>query len=318
LLRGDTPATQGVSIALDEDVQLSRGPVGLAVTAASDVIDFPYCLLEVASDRGEVSGAWLEELRSHAALRGVPGFSIGAHAVAALHKEQVPELPHWYQHLTNVESSAPPEAWGLMLEWRAAVREKKDAPDAGADGAAAAAALADEAARLKSPQVVSAPTPAGPKKKEKEAPPKAPPKQTEQEAFENQEVAPKNFLASERTMLEWMHTVIALAFLGIGLWRVSLESGNPRPVAFGLINAYSKTTIVLGCHSLLLVALAVGFAWYAVLKHAKRLRALFLNEHTEGIFNARGGPLIFAFAVGAALVIHVSVQIIPLFAASAG
>eukprot|EP00443_Scrippsiella_acuminata_P015788 CAMPEP_0115344902 /NCGR_PEP_ID=MMETSP0270-20121206/93536_1 /TAXON_ID=71861 /ORGANISM="Scrippsiella trochoidea, Strain CCMP3099" /LENGTH=455 /DNA_ID=CAMNT_0002766671 /DNA_START=66 /DNA_END=1431 /DNA_ORIENTATION=+ len=67
LLRGDTPATEGVSIALDEDVQFS---------------DFPYCLLEVASGEG-ASGPWLEELWSYAALRTVQGFSVGAHAVAS-------------------------------------------------------------------------------------------------------------------------------------------------------------------------------------------------------------------------------------------
>eukprot|EP00443_Scrippsiella_acuminata_P112225 CAMPEP_0115746574 /NCGR_PEP_ID=MMETSP0272-20121206/92710_1 /TAXON_ID=71861 /ORGANISM="Scrippsiella trochoidea, Strain CCMP3099" /LENGTH=727 /DNA_ID=CAMNT_0003191525 /DNA_START=62 /DNA_END=2248 /DNA_ORIENTATION=+ len=267
LLRGDTPATEGVSIALDEDVQFSR---------------FPYCLLEVASGEG-ASGPWLEELWSYAALRTVQGFSVG-------------------EHLHTMESSAPPEAWGLMLEWRAAVNEEaQEGADAGSTAASKVVALAPPATQPKgaAPVVHTAGEPAPP-------------------AGVSVPLEPKNFMASERTMLEWIHTVIALAFLGIGLWKYSLslkgEDAVPRPMAMGLLNAATFSSLVLGCYSLVLVAIAVCFAWYAVLSHNARLSALFANKHTEGVFNRRLGPD-FAGAIGVALFSHLVVQVVPLWLA---
>mmetsp|Transcript_108809 Transcript_108809/g.347311 ORF Transcript_108809/g.347311 Transcript_108809/m.347311 type:complete len:755 (+) Transcript_108809:103-2367(+) len=298
LLRGDTPATEGVAIALDEDVQFTVKPLeSSAATAPSDAIDFPYCLLEVASDRDDgASAQWLEELWSYASVRTVQGFSVGAHAVASLHKEQVPELPHWYEHLLATESSAPPEAWGLMLEWRAAINEdtgEQLPPDVAATVSLKAAPLAP--APGPAPAIRSAGEPAP----------------GTQAAMI---MEPKNCLASERTMLEWVHTVLALAFLGIGLWKYSLslrdDAGMPNYVAFGLLNAATNSSLLVGAYSLVLVAIALGFVWYAVLSHTSRLSAMFAGKITESIFNSRKGPIVFVVTIGAALFAQWIVQVV--------
>merc|ERR1712137_430318 len=173
------------------------------------------------------------------------------------------------------------------MGWRAAVREKKDASDA--------------------PQKEILVIGAKPQKAKIAG-----------IAGADQEVAPKNFLASERTMLEWMHTVVALAFLGIGLWRVSLtNNGVHKPVAGGLLNGASSSATMLGIYSLVLIATALGFAWYAVLSHTKRLKALFQgpNAHTEHMFNTRKAPIAFACTIGVALSSHLAVQIVPMWLA---
>eukprot|EP00913_Durusdinium_trenchii_P027360 g25667.t1 len=96
---------------MDEEVQFARAPGG----QVSDAMDFAYCMLEVSGEN--LSDAkWLEELRGDAALREAPGFNVGVQAIAALHKDLVPSLPHWY----DVEDSfAKPEEFGLALQRRA-------------------------------------------------------------------------------------------------------------------------------------------------------------------------------------------------------
>jgi len=299
LLQGDTTATSGISIAVDEDVQLSRELPDSAATAPGDAIDFPYCLLEITEngDEASPSGQCIEELRGFAALRKVAGFSIGTHAVASLHKDDVPELPHWYQHLDSVERTAPPEAWGLMLEWRQAVGETQggESPRK-ADAMKAAESLKGSTAKASKPPEIL---------------------QYGGEPAEKASVLPlepKNYMASERTMLEWMHTVLALAFLGIGLWRVSMGWGTPLPIAYGLLNGASTSSITLGAYALVLVAIAIVFAWYAFFSHIRRLNALQSGgKLTEGVFNRRTGPMIFSIAVGVALVGHMAVQVIPIW-----
>mmetsp|Transcript_76481 Transcript_76481/g.224454 ORF Transcript_76481/g.224454 Transcript_76481/m.224454 type:complete len:737 (-) Transcript_76481:103-2313(-) len=299
LLHGDSSGTRGVCVAIDEDVQFSRGPAGPAATAPSDAIDFPYCLLEVAGGSQEATSTWLAELRGHAILRKVAGFSIGAHAVAALHKEGLPELPHWYQQLSLTESSSPPEAWGLTLEWRAAVQEtergQEDAPRRPEPGPR-------EAVGVKVAPAAEKPLGAFGGK-------------PEPDSMEDKELRPKDFLASERTMLEWMHTAVALAFLGFGLWRYSLKKSTAasRADTLGLLDTSSSTKLALGIYSLLLLAIAVGFGWHAVLMHLKRLQALIKNNPSEPIFNARRGPVIFAVLLGLALAVNLVVQAVPLW-----
>lgn len=125
---------------------------------------------------------------------------------------------------------------------------------------------------------------------------------------------PKNCLASERTMLEWVHTVLALAFLGIGLWKYSLSlrdaAGMPNYVAFGLLNAATNSSLLVGAYSLVLVAIALGFVWYAVLSHTSRLSAMFAGKITESIFNSRTGPIVFVVTIGAALFAQWLVQVV--------
>lgn len=326
LLKGDTAGTQGVRIAIDEDVQFSHGPVGPAVDAPSDAIDFPYCLLEVASDSIEGNDSWLDEVRGFAAIRSIAGFSTGVHAVAALHQKDVLELPHWFEHLAAVETSAPPQAWGLTLEWRAAVEEVKR--ERAASEAWQEAAVHGAAAGLGTPEV-------GP-----EVPPIWPPAvaaDRDSHLIPVERIEPKNFLASERTMLEWLHTVLALAFLGIGLWKYSLSlpadvdcSGlsagvdcsdvsasqgplAPPPPAFGLFSTANASAFFLSCYSLSLVAVAIAFTWYSVFAHIRRNKALFTDKHTEGVFNTRLGPTLFVVSIGAALLLHIVIQVVPLF-----
>eukprot|EP00442_Polarella_glacialis_P025574 CAMPEP_0115085738 /NCGR_PEP_ID=MMETSP0227-20121206/22133_1 /TAXON_ID=89957 /ORGANISM="Polarella glacialis, Strain CCMP 1383" /LENGTH=762 /DNA_ID=CAMNT_0002474991 /DNA_START=110 /DNA_END=2398 /DNA_ORIENTATION=+ len=301
LLRGDTDSTRGVTIALDEDVQFSLGrPAGPAVAAPSDAIDFPYCLLEVAGEENGSTAKWLEELRADAALRGVPGFSVGAHAIAALHKESLSELPHWYQHVSNVENHAPAEAWGVTFQWREAVKEAAQEDEATQTVASAAAKEVTAGLAVLPPlagQVVAVDTAAAASATE-----------------DWSQLEPKNFLASERTMLEWMHTVLALAFVGIGLWRYSLEGRQEKiGKTSGLLNTRTTSRMALGIYSLVLIVTAVVFAWYAVFSHLARLKGLFKGEHTERTFNRRLYPVIFGTTVGLALVAHLCVQVIPLF-----
>jgi len=292
LLRGDTPATAGVCIALDEDVQftlVAEGGLREAKQKVREATDFPYCLLEVSCEQGDPSsGAWLEELWNCAALRTVQGFSVGAHAVASSYNDKVPVVPQWYQHLQTMKNAAPPEAWGLLLEWRAAVAEETQSGEP--MQAEASPMLRDDSMRL-----VHAPA--------------------EEEQSEALPIEPKNLMASERTMLEWLHTVLALAFLGIGLWRYSLsltaEAEPARLIAFGLLNAVLWSSLTLGVYSLFLIVIAVAFAWYTVFSHVRRLDALMADKITERIFNWRPGPLLFATVVGIALASHLFVQVLP-------
>mmetsp|Transcript_120444 Transcript_120444/g.239710 ORF Transcript_120444/g.239710 Transcript_120444/m.239710 type:complete len:752 (+) Transcript_120444:87-2342(+) len=287
LLRGDTPATVGVAIALDEDIQFSKD-----WSDPNDVVDFPYCLVEVACNDPESTGGWLDELRSHAALRSVANFSIGAHAVAVLHKDKVPELPHWHEHLSSVEAAAPPETWGLMLEWRAANLEPEQAHEEQLGASAGGTTVKPEAA----------------------PPPVVEEKERLDSWDDHEELAPKNLLATERTMLEWMHTVYAFALLGIGMWRFSLTNAadGVQPAAFGLLNIYSTASTALGCYSLALIMIAIGFGWYAALHHRWRLRALRQRRLTEQIFNSRLPPVLLAALMGIALAVHIAVQTFPL------
>ena len=52
-------------------------------------------------------------------------------------------------------------------------------------------------------------------------------------AVQEQSLEPKDFLASERTFLEWVSTTVMLAVMGIGLWRYSLSLGEAEPTAGG-------------------------------------------------------------------------------------
>merc|ERR1712039_908913 len=90
-----------------------------------------------------------------------------------------------------------------------------------------------------------------------------------------------------------------------------------KPIAGGLLNGASSSATMLGIYSLVLVATALGFAWYSVLSHTKRLKALFQgpNAHTEHTFNTRKAPMVFSLAVGLALSSHMAVQIVPMWLA---
>mmetsp|Transcript_130 Transcript_130/g.280 ORF Transcript_130/g.280 Transcript_130/m.280 type:complete len:717 (-) Transcript_130:33-2183(-) len=305
LLRGDTAATEGFFLALDEDVRFTKTHMESSSSAPSSGRDFCYCLLEVASSTQE-SASWLEELYTHASLRSVSGFTIGAYAVADQHTDKVPELPHYYEHFKIMQDQAPPEQWGLMLEWRAALNaedeEEEDRPAQSKAAKAASEILPSEKGA----------TSGGGGGTE---PPKSSTSVAGGLGATLGTIEPKNFLASERTMLEWIHTILALAFLGMGLWKYSLTLGGdgPQPQIFflgGLLNVTSTSSMLLGCYSLLLVSVALVFVWYAVLSHVSRLNALFKNKVTESVFNDRTAPTIFVVAITGALFMQLSVQAI--------
>lgn len=298
LLKGDTQSTQGILMAIDEDIQFSHGPAAIATKS----VDFPYCLLEVACE--SENSKWLEELHGLGIIRDVPGFGIGAQAVAALHKDRLPALPDWYEHLKNQENEMAPESLGLLNEFRVVMNEETEEGGGAVASSSAAAVRASAASRpaaLPPAGSVIAPAPAA---------------QAEDE--EAKQLEPKNFLASERTMLEWVHTVLALAFLGVGLWRFSLQGTEQKQrLAFGLLNGQSNSSLALGLYSLTLVAISVIFVWFAVLSHLQRVNALAKAQHLEAVFNSRVVPSLFAAAVGLALVAHLGVQAIPLWLAGA-
>jgi len=285
LLRGDTAATAGVSIAIDEEVQFSHVQATSAAPGDDD-IDFPYCLLELVNEEGDTHHSWFEELKSHAMLRSVTGFSIGAQAVASLHKERVPKLPHWYEHLSTEATCASPEDWSLMLEWRAAVTETvQKHPE-----------FEKSVSHCSSAGAPSADEPS-------------------QSSAADQQLLPKNFLASERTMLEWINTILALAFIGIGLWRHSIKTGGRAEagaVVLGLLNSSDASSLLLGCYSLAIIGIALGFAWYAVLMHSHRLTCLMSNTLTERVFNSRVGPTVLGTILASVLVAHMVTSLIML------
>lgn len=282
LLRGDTVETRNVRMAMDEEVQLARAPGG----QVSDAMDFPYCMLEVS---GENLGAakWLDELRGDAVLREAPGFNVGVQAVAALWKDDVPSLPHWY----HVEDSFDkPEEFGPALQRRA---DEYQAQEAREEARQRTGSERIQALPVVEPQV---------------------PETSEQAEMMLQ---PKDLLASERTMLEWMHTVFALAIIAIGLWRYSLTGELPRgkalPPSDGLrqqfFNSSSPSRMLLGIYSLFLVLVAICFGWYAVITHLQRIKALMKNEQKDRIFNRRTGPTIFAGCMALALAAHLGLQL---------
>eukprot|EP00929_Paragymnodinium_shiwhaense_P071932 TRINITY_DN36525_c1_g1_i1.p1 TRINITY_DN36525_c1_g1~~TRINITY_DN36525_c1_g1_i1.p1 ORF type:complete len:790 (-),score=178.34 TRINITY_DN36525_c1_g1_i1:165-2534(-) len=293
LLRGDTAGTQGVTLALDEDVRFSRQPIGKMQDGGNE---FPYALLEVATELSaseDKAAGWLQEVQSFAALRHTAGFSVGTQAIAALYPDE-PEKPHWHQHITAMEVAADDHAWSQSAEFRRAVSEARDAEGnrerrASEGKVGEAAGDAPDAMRMAHAMT--------------------------EETEKTVRILPKNFLASERTMLEWMHTSLALAFMGLALWRVSLSEDGPDDLAplFGLLSRSSPRHFFLGCYSLLLVAFAVAFAWHATFAHLRRNNALFKDPdaHTERIFNSRFGPTAFAVAIGAALLLHMVVQVLP-------
>lgn len=282
LLRGDTVETRNVRMAMDEEVQFARAPGG----QVSDAMDFPYCMLEVS---GENLGAakWLDELRGDAVLREAPGFNVGVQAVAALWKDDVPSLPHWY----HVEDSFDkPEEFGPALQRRA---DEYQAQEAREEARQRTGSERIQALPVVEPQV---------------------PESSEQAEMMLQ---PKDLLASERTMLEWMHTVFALAIIAIGLWRYSLTGELPRgkalPPSDGLrqqfFNSSSPSRMLLGIYSLFLVLVAICFGWYAVITHLQRIKALMKNEQKDRIFNRRTGPTIFAGCMALALAAHLGLQL---------
>ena len=123
---------------------------------------------------------WLEELRGDAVLRDVRGFNVGVQAVASLHKELLKALPPWY----DVDDLANEGEVGLPLQ------QLSDEQQA-------------QAARKK-------------RASQPQEPPEAVPVQKVEEQQAEMMLQPKDLLASERTMLEWMHTVFALAVMAIG------------------------------------------------------------------------------------------------------
>lgn len=298
VLRGDTPETEGISVGLDEDVRFSRD----ASNQPRDAVDFTYNLMEVAAASGEAAGAWLEEMRGFGAVREVDGFCVGAHAVASLHKDSVPMMPAYYENLNKEENWTPENAWSLQREWRAAMEEAQQ--EGGDAGKALQSMMQQTAAKTAGKQVAPA----------LKAAPKAAPKAAAKAA--GPPLEPKSYMASERTMLEWIHTVLCLAFLGIALWRYSLNIyavSGPKPIAGGLLNGASLASAALGVYALVLVGISVVFAWYAVISHGRRVAALRAGKLTEGIFNSRKGPVAFTSMVGAALTMHLLVQALPLF-----
>lgn len=293
LLRGDTPDTEGVTIALDQGLQISHptcedGPSG-------EVIDFPFSLLEVANTGGgRASGKWLEELHNHAALREVAGFSIGVHAIAELHGKDVCELPPWQKHVSYAQLEAAEVG---PVGWR-----RTYSVDVGPSMPAApplAPTMFEPAVAAAAPSTV----------------------RVLEEHAEVKHIEPKNYLASERTMLEWMHTVLALALISLGLWKASLRGATPGAPDAGarsastVLNHEDASQLALGVYGLVLLAAAVAFAWYAAWAHSRRLDALLAGKHMEVTFNSRLAPTVFAGVVGLALVVHLLVQIVPVWLA---
>mmetsp|Transcript_104649 Transcript_104649/g.127817 ORF Transcript_104649/g.127817 Transcript_104649/m.127817 type:complete len:691 (+) Transcript_104649:72-2144(+) len=284
LLRGDTDDTCNVRMAMDEEVQFARAPGG----QVSQAVDFPYCMLEVSGEN--LSDAkWLDELRCDAVLREAPNFNVGVQAIAALRKEDVPALPHWYH---AEDSFDKPEEFGPALQRRA---DEYQAQEAREEAKQRSGSVPDRTSK-----VLTAVEPALGETNEAEM-----------------MLQPKDLLASERTMLEWMHTVFALAVIAIGLWRYSLTGNLPRGKALTpsegvrseFFNTSSPSRLLLGVYSLFLVLVAICFGWYAVISHLQRIKALMKNEQKDRIFNRRAGPTIFAGCMALALVAHLGLQL---------
>merc|ERR1712232_654132 len=124
----------------------------------------------------------------------------------------------------------PAEAWGLTLEWRHACNESAALSlkhsDVARERGLSHLDLQTPGSAMVSGQTASQfeATHSGreeAKKWDHDQPPGLLPPIGDSMA--SQRLMPKDFLATERTMLEWIHTVLALAFLGVTLWQVSLR-----------------------------------------------------------------------------------------------
>ncbi|OLP89941.1 putative plastid-lipid-associated protein 4, chloroplastic [Symbiodinium microadriaticum] len=282
LLRGGN-----VRIAFDQDIQYT-GSLGTGVVQEDQAMTFPFCLIEVAGEDLASTPAWLEELRQDASLRQIPNFNVGAYVLANLYHDKVSPIPTWYETFSESESFEKQDL-NFALQSRADAREAQEA--------AANTQAWRRSIRLVAPQEEAA---------------LANPAAQEDDRI----IEPKNLLASERTMLEWMHTVFALAVVAIGLWRYSLHghmkhtngTEESEEVRGLWLNTASKSRIVLGCYALFLVLLSVCFTWYAVISHLQRIKAMVKNEQSERIFNRRTGPVLFACSLGLALLVHLALQ----------
>ncbi|CAE7691479.1 PAP4, partial [Symbiodinium pilosum] len=223
------------------DIQYTKS-LGTGVVEEDSAMTFPFCLIEVAGEDLASNPGWLEDLSQNASLRQIPNFNVGTHVLANLYHDKISPVPQWYETFSETES-AEKQDLNFALQSRADAREAQEA--------AANTQAWRQSIRLVAPEI---------------------PAQAVLSQEDTRIIEPKNLLASERTMLEWMHTVFALAVIAIGLWRYSLTGhmhhtkglDNSEEVRGVWINTSSKSRVVLGCYALFLVLLSVCFAWYAV------------------------------------------------------
>merc|ERR1719386_224782 len=82
-----------------------------------------------------------------------------------------------------------------------------------------------------------------------------------------------------------------------------------------MLNHEDISQLALGTYSLALLAIAIIFGWHAAWVHSHRLNALLDGKYIEATFNSRLAPTFFAVFVGLALVVHLLVQIVPVWLA---
>mmetsp|Transcript_59818 Transcript_59818/g.142456 ORF Transcript_59818/g.142456 Transcript_59818/m.142456 type:complete len:596 (+) Transcript_59818:116-1903(+) len=134
-------------------------------------------------------------------------------------------------------------------------------------------------------------------------------------------ILPKEYLASERTMMEWLHTSLALGVLGTGLWKISLKCRDaPQSAVWGgLLCTKDLASTGLGVYGLIMLLVAICFMWYGVFSHNTRLDCMDRDpqkdveggsapKYTEGVFNRRVAVGAFSICVGATLSLHMLVQ----------
>mmetsp|Transcript_12976 Transcript_12976/g.29435 ORF Transcript_12976/g.29435 Transcript_12976/m.29435 type:complete len:715 (-) Transcript_12976:60-2204(-) len=272
LLRGGTEETRGLTLAFDKDISMVKGTVP---TSDPSAVFFPFFTLEVA---GEISGtgSWLEELKECGALHAFSGFTLGLHAVSRCNAStESLSKPEWADLIETTELTTPYTAMGMAYEIEVIQREMEEEARKRANSEADGAAVGAY-------------------------------------SIDSEPILPKNLLASERTMLEWMHTSMALAVLGIGLWKVSLQGGDDSSALFlGILCTAQLSSLALGLYGLIILAVAIAFMWQAVLAHISRLDSMEAKpaQLIEGKFNSRAAVVGLAMSIGMTLAFHLFLQV---------
>mmetsp|Transcript_54536 Transcript_54536/g.100934 ORF Transcript_54536/g.100934 Transcript_54536/m.100934 type:complete len:715 (-) Transcript_54536:49-2193(-) len=272
LLRGGTDETRGLTLGFDKDISMVKGAASVSDPSA---VFFPFFTLEVAGLKSG-NGSWLEELKECGALHAFTGFSLGLHAVSRCNSAtESLSKPEWADFIETTELTTPYTAMGMAYEIEVIQREMEEEARKRANSEADATAASAY-------------------------------------SIDSEPILPKNLLASERTMLEWMHTSMALAVLGIGLWKVSLQGGDDSsPLFMGILCTAQLSSVALGLYGLIILGVAIAFMWQAVLAHISRLDCMEAKpaKLIEGKFNSRAAVVGLAMSIAVTLAFHLFVQV---------
>eukprot|EP00163_Fabomonas_tropica_P015480 TRINITY_DN28278_c0_g1_i1.p1 TRINITY_DN28278_c0_g1~~TRINITY_DN28278_c0_g1_i1.p1 ORF type:complete len:702 (+),score=120.81 TRINITY_DN28278_c0_g1_i1:128-2233(+) len=272
-----------------------------------DVERFPYAILEIKLQ--DASPPWIEGLMQLCEIREVHKFSKFLHGISTFYPHKTRVEPQWLQYMRSARREvrnivpmgvgqrapllAPPEtplleqrlvdqrsnpttasAPRLSPQMPSGLSERRTQPEP------ASAGIQQRRPPPPPPQsVAAAPAPAS-------APPptnKGPP--VPKRIGKQVKVEPKTFFANERTLLQWLNTVVLL-----GLACISL-------IALG------KDNIVAFAAGVMLAAVAVIFAFYSLYTYQQRLNAMMSGEAIR--YDDRIGPPILV--VSLVLVLGVSV-----------